>query len=526
MLTLLLLPPAHAACAVEQTESAEGVKVVIRALEEPVGCRTVTLESDRPLTFAATLWSPEERRARLRDDHQRLLPGGGWEIGLPELVVGGRAELDVVVSGETLTVRLGPPEAPPPPASAHEIRTLTLDARHPGWGFADPTRASTRVELRLTFASDAAPESAPPLVPLPPGATEVDAGGLTPVPLGLLVPVGTREATIRYTVPGAEPLGSRALPAGSLTLVGPGVEWIPSPGPGVTATPVEGGIRFDAPSGGLARWRVARAGGAAVVPDAATFVAGLDWRFARLSLPEPAVPVSIRDRLNRPNLYAQLMDEVRALRVGALPGRDPLRPRQLNKAWQSGWATPVERALILHRFFGQEKLRAGWVVTGEHADPSSLTGFDTLLLTLELEGRTLWVDPSCDVCASGEVGTRWLGKPAVGAATAVPTAPGQLSRTLSLIGDQFHASFTASGAAALWVRERIAGVEPALRSERIAAALGMPGATLVSSTGFAEAGAPLTVELVATRAPRDPFDGDTPWAGGWSDVLAAAPPSP
>lgn len=500
------------------------MKVVIRALEEPVGCRTVTLQSDLPLALEATLWTPEERRLRLRGDHLRPLPGGGWEIGLPELVVGGRAELDAGIAGESLTVRLGPAEAPTSPASAHELRTLTLDEHHPGWGFADPKRASTRVELRVTFAADATA----PLIPLPPGATEIDAGGLTAMPLGLSAPVGTREATIAYTVPGADPLGSRALPPGSLTLVGAGVEWIPSPGAGVTSTLIEGGVRFDAPNGGVARWRVARAGGAAVVPDVATFVAGLDWRFARLSLPEPAVPMSIRDRLNRPNLYLQLMEEVRKLRYGTLPGKDPLRPRQLNKAWQSGWATPVERALILHRFFGQEKLRAGWVLTGEQADPTSLTGFDTMLLTLELEGKTLWIDPSCEVCATGEIGTRWLGKPAVGsgALTQIPTAPGRLTRTLSLSGEEFAASFTATGAAALWLRERIAGVEPGARADRLGAALGMPGATLLATTGFSEAGAPLTLELVATRAPRDPFDGGTPWTGGWGDALDAGSHSP
>ncbi|MES2639350.1 MAG: hypothetical protein V4850_07690 [Myxococcota bacterium] len=521
MLPLLLLPPAHAACAVEQLESADGVVVVIQALDEPVGCRTVTLESDRPLTLDATLWTPEERRVRLTDDNRRQLPGGGWEIGLPALVVGGRAELDVGVAGESLTVRLGPAEVPPPAETAHEVRTLTLDARHPGWGFADPARASTRVELTVTFADDAAAR----ILPLPPGATEIDAGGLTAVPLGLVVPAGTRTATVRYTVPGAEPLGARTLPAGSLTLVGPAVEWVPSPGPGVTSTPVAGGIRFDAPEGGVARWRVARAGGAAVVPDTATFVAGLDWRFARLSLPEPAVPVSIRDRLDRPNLYLQLMDEVRKLRHGALPGENPLKPRQLNKAWRSGWATNIERALILHRFFGQEKLRAGWVLTGEQADAVSLTGFDAMLLILELEGKTLWVDPSCEPCATGEIGTRWLGKAAVGAAAEVPTAPGRLTRTLELSGEEFRVRFGATGAAALWLRERIVGVEPGARSDRIGAALGMPGATLVSTTGFADAGGPLTVELVATRAPRDPFEGETPWTGGWGDALDAPLPS-
>ncbi len=522
MLALLFAPAAHAACAVEQEDRADGVTIVVRALEEPVGCRTVTLESNGPLALDATLWSPEERRTRLKGDHLRLLPGGGWEIGLPELVVGGRAVFEASVAGDSLTVRLGPAEPPPLAAELHETRTLTLDARHPGWGFADPARASTRVEQRLALPPDAPAW----ILPLPAGATEVDAPGLTPVPLGLSVPAGTGTVTVRYTVPGAEPLGARTLPPGSLTLIGPDVAWVSSPGPDVTATPVDGGVRFDAPNGGVARWRVARAGGDTVVPDAATFVAGLDWRFARLSLPEPAVPVSIRDRLNRPNLFAQLLAEVQSTRDGALPGADPLRPRHLNRAWRSGWTTPVERALILHRFLGQEKLAARWVLTGERADPVSLTGFDAMLLTVQLDGETLWVDPSCQVCGPGEIGTRWLGRPAVGGAEEVPSAPGRLTRALTLSGDQFRGSFTAVGAAALWLRERIVGSEAGARAGRLGDALGMPGATLVSSSGFGEAGAPITIELIGPRPPRDPFPGETPWTGGWGDQLAPDSPSP
>ncbi|MDP2312574.1 MAG: hypothetical protein Q8P41_06680 [Pseudomonadota bacterium] len=523
MLAFLFVPSAAAACAVEQNKDAEGVEIVVRALEEPVGCRTVTLESDRPLALTASIWTPEGRRVRVKGEHLRALPGGGWEIGLPELEVGGFASLDAGVAGDSLTVRLGAAEPPPPPATAHEVRTLTLDARHPGWGFADPARASTRVELQLTFA----PDTVAQLVPLPAGATDIDAGGLSLVPLGVSVPAGTAAATVRYTIAGAEPLGARTIPAGSLTLVGPGVEWVASSGPGVTRTAVEGGIRFDAPEGGVARWRVARAGGAAVVPDVGTYVAGLEWRFARQSLPEPAVPVSIRDRLDRPNLFQELVAEVKDLRRGGLPGRsDPLRTRQLNVAWRSGWVTPLERALILHRFLGQEKFLAGWVLTGEDADLTSLTGFDTMLLTVQTGGETVWVDPECRVCAPGEIGTRWLGRPAIGAASEVPTAPGRLTRSLTLAGDQFRATFSAVGAAALWVRERIDGVEPGVRSERLGAALGMPGATLVATTGFAEAGAPLTVTLVGSRPPQDPFGEETPWTGGWGDGLETPEPSP
>jgi len=532
MLALLLLAPhAHAACAIEQEKRPDGVTVVLRALEEPVGCRRVTFASNGALTVTATLWTPEGRRRTPRADHLRPLPGGGWEISVPELVVGGRAVFEVGVAGSELEVRLGPPELTPLVGVLHETHVLTLDARHPGWGFADDARAETWVELRFTPP----PEGAAQIVPVPAGATDLYAPGLDPVPLGVRVPAGVSEVTIRYTVRGAAPLATRTLPPGTLTLVGPptpegAVTWVPSPGPGVTVTPVPNGIRFDAPNGGIARWRVATAGADKVVPDAATFLAGLDWRFARLSLPEPAVPVAIRDRLNRPNLLQELLAEVRTLRDGGLPGADPLRPRQLNGAWRSGWATPVERALVLHRFLGQEKFRAGWVLTGAEADPVSLTGYDTMLVVARVGEDDVWVDPSCTVCAPGEVGTRWLGRPALGAipggGESVPRATGLLTRALTLKGDAFQAHFTATGAAALWLRERIVGVEPALRAGRLGDALGMPGAALVASAGLGDAGAAVTVTLSGPRPPHDPVDGPTPWDGGWTDVLAPVAPEP
>jgi len=559
MLALLLAPPAHAACAVEQRQREGAMDVVIQALAEPVGCRTITLTSDAPLTVAAVVWSPEERRRRVPADHLRLLPGGGWEIGVPELMVNGRVELAVGVTGGKLDVQLAPATPMAVRAeAADETHVLTLDARHPGWGFADPKKASTQVTVSLRFASDT-PEQ---IVPVPMQAENLDAGPLAPVPGGVRVPAGVKDARITYTLPGASPQGVRTLaPGSSLTLVGPGVVWRTTAGPGVTVVPVQDGVRFEAPSGGEARWRVERAGDASVIPDLATFVAGIDWKFARVSLPEPAVPVELRGRRERAALYDDLLRLVGDLRPGALPGVSDLAPRPLNRAWRSGWATPVERALIFHRFLGQERYRAGWVLTGDAADPETLTGYDHLLVTVYVDGALRWVDPTCTVCAPGEVGTRWLGKPALGldvttgmaapgapsdapeaapeetpketarAALApmaplpvgatVPRAAGRLDRAIALDGTVFRVRYTASGAAALWLRERLSGVDPALRSARLAEALGVRDATRVEATGLGEAGATVTVTLESERAPSDPFDAPdaAPWAGGWGDAL-------
>jgi hypothetical protein len=350
----------------------------------------------------------------------------------------------------------------------------------------------------------------------------VEAAGLEAVPDGVRVPAGRAEATVRFRLAGAAPQGDETLLPGSLTLRGPGVVWRSSVGPGVAVTPADGGVRFESADGGVARWRVESVGAVGVIPDAATYAAGLDWRFARASLPEPAVPMGLRGRRDRGTLFWEIVSEVRVPTDGVLPGTDPVHPRQLNAAWRSGWVTPVERGLILHRFLGQEKFKdAAWALTGEHADPVSLTGFDTVLVNATVDGARVWVDPTCTVCAPGEIGTRWLGRPAIGAVAEIPTAPGRLDRALSLDGDHFRATFQATGAAALWLRERIAGVEPAVRPARIAAVLGFPGGTLANATGFEVAGGPITLELLGSEPPKDPFPtAATPWDGGWGDSLA------
>ncbi|MFN7147775.1 MAG: hypothetical protein ACK4YP_28655, partial [Myxococcota bacterium] len=60
MLALLLAPPAHASCAIERAETPEGMRIRVRALEEPVDCRTVTLLSDAPLGVKGWVWTPDK----------------------------------------------------------------------------------------------------------------------------------------------------------------------------------------------------------------------------------------------------------------------------------------------------------------------------------------------------------------------------------------------------------------------------------------------------------------------------------
>ena len=127
----LLVAAVHARCALSQTQTDDGVFVRVEALALPITCRTVTLSSDEPLTLHALRVDADTRVHRLRGDHLRALPGGGWEIGAPELGVGDRLEITATVPGRKVSIALGPAEPTPPPTSLDESRTVLLDARHP-----------------------------------------------------------------------------------------------------------------------------------------------------------------------------------------------------------------------------------------------------------------------------------------------------------------------------------------------------------------------------------------------------------
>jgi hypothetical protein len=285
---------------------------------------------------------------------------------------------------------------------------------------------------------------------------------------------------------------------------------------------------FSAPAWGRVAWRVARTvDGEGVIPDPATFLAGLDWRFARVSLWEPAVPIRLKGLLDKAALVDNLLLEVQALTAGSLPASDPLRPRQLSRVWKSGWATSVERALVLHRMLGQEKIPVRWVLTGQDPDPVTWAGLDAMLLVAEVGGETVWLDPGCVTCVPGEVSTRWMGHWALGGADVVPRAPGRLERTTRVTGEQVAVSFRAEGAAARWVREGLEDTDAAHRDARLATLLGLRGATVRASTGVEADDGPLTVDLVGTTIPHDPFDGaPTPWTGGVVDTLDAVHDAP
>lgn len=503
----LLSGPAHAACSFSQTRYADAVEVLVQAGPGVVSCRTVYVDAPLPLTVEAWRRSAEGGEWKLRTGTP--LPGGGWQVSLPDLRAGEALRLAVRPVVEGLVVGLLPWREPAPrQGRLDEVWRFDLDPRHPGWGFADPRHGRTHVERRWTFEA-----AAPPQVLPAPGVAE-SGSGEDAVPRAVRWKGGAGELAAGWDEPGATPQGRRVVPPGSFTLTGAGVELVGSGGPGVTVVPVEGGLRFEAPQGGEVRWRVARVGETAVIPDVTTFVAGLTERFRARSLPEPAVPVRLKG-LRVPELMVEaLYDEVRALVPYADPATDPLSPRPLNRAWRSGWATPLEKGLILHRMLGQEKIVAEWVLTGAAPDPSTLTGYDVALVRAHVGDVTVWLDPSCTVCRPGQISWRWQGQSALGAVGEVPRQPGRLARRITISGTEYIVRHVAEGAAGRWLREVAAEVDEGARPGRLLKALGIEDGSVASVAGLTDAEGDVTVEVHTRIVPGRPFAGAAPpWDG-------------
>ena len=511
---LLLLSPAHARCAVERVATPGRAVFRVHAQELPLSCTTLVVDAGPDARVRAWHTSPDGRQ-RLGRDRVRQGHGDAWRVDVPALVVGEQVELDVR-SAATVTLTLGaPPSRPPDGATAHTTMEMRLDPRHPEWGFMDAARGRTVVRTEWTFAGEG-----PFRVPVPEGAENVDGGGLTPVAFGLEAPAGTRAAVTRWELPGADPRAAIELPPGSFTLSSPAVRFVAGASDGVALEVREGVVTATAPAGGTVRWRVDSVAGVPVIPDAATFVAGITTRVAGVSLPEPAVPQALRGERDRDALRRAIVDAVRAMRVAPRPWTPPLQPGPLATAWSRRAGTPLEMALTLHHMLAQEHYRVGWALTGPAPDPSTLDGYDEALVVVEVDGADLWIDPSCAACAEGEVPTRLLDRPALGAREHVPPAPGTLVRTLSLTGDVFSATVRASGAAALWIREIALAAGPSAAPTALAEALGLPGGRVVAAEGLPTKGSPIQLEIRDAAVVRAPFpDSDaTPWVGGWRDA--------
>jgi hypothetical protein len=494
---VVLVAAASAACRISQGQGANMVEVQLEVQGNPRACQRLFLDSAQIQEVRGWIGYPEGGSRKLKKDYIALKPGGSWEIIAPELQDGGRLLVQASINPEIpdptgFTISFRPV---PPGVSALERLdqrwTLELDPRHPGWSFADPTRGNTHIEASYQLLPGAASERfAIPTDTSPEGSGFLHYPGLVLSQEDLV--------QVHYQQPGTPAQGILWLPPGSFTLLAP-IEWLFGLPFGATQSPVEGGVRIELMEAGELRFRALSTGNTPIIPDIQTWAAGMTERFRTASLPEPAVPVWLRAVEDRALLHQSLFELVQALVDVAIPGQEPLKPRGLNHAWRSGFGSPVEQGLILQRLLNQERFGAFWALTGEKPDLVTLTGFDAVVVQSEAG----WLDPSCGVCAAGEVSSRYAGKPVVFSDGHTDTLPdtGTLERSLILVDTSFNAVFVLSGTHAVWLREAVEALDPPAIPNKIATLLGAAGGKILELTGLEEKGASIKVHIQSDHPP-------------------------
>lgn len=483
---LALTPHALAACVVSQTRASDGIEFDIAV---DGSCPAVTVVADRDADVRA--WGvidSFQRRIPKEQvlEHPWLVPALGWRITAPLLgpedhlivrltwdpTVAGEPHVDVILDGSAPRIARG--------GTADQVWTYVPNPRHPEWGFTDPKFGKMERRTSWTFGEEGEPGWLDG-----PGA----AGSSSWWPGGPGI-----AQTLAVDAP-APALGEVTRLPGSLTIHVPaGVLHGSSDEGAVTAQET---LEAAGPVGGPFRWNIESIGGIDIVGDDVRFVAGQDSRFRAASLPEPSVPLRLRGNQDGDLALRTLWGAVRGPVRGVLG--DAGHPRPLNRAWRSGWLTDDERALVLLRFLGQERIPARWVLTGAHPDPTTFVGFDHMLIAAALPGsnQVIWLDPACTSCGIGEIDPALSGRPAVGGADHVPTLSGTLVLTSSLLEGAVETRVTATGNGARFIRTSVGTVGD--RSGALARLFGVASPTEVRLEGW---DADIQIVFISARAPR------------------------
>ncbi len=501
------------------------------ATSEDGSCRWVAIEL--PTTADLVDW---RGRLVLSDDTKRKLPDtrlsfrvdGGRrvaQIAVPELLMNDHVRVDFtrrwfVPAGFDPFAQA--PEAPMAAGtSAIDVhRTMTFDlpggdvqaAMYPGGA------ASAAVVEQVRIPST--PDGSTVFHAVPREAVDVSVafekpgdGTLRVVNGGVLAtpsPATEANLEVRYTLPDPSACGEQVTEAGQ------NLDW--------DVVDPDGYVAINGPF-----WTLVSHGDQAVMPERASVARGLQWRFDRLALPEPALPLELKHHRRDLELVTLLRPALwRRARVADLPG-DPLFPRHLYKARSSEVVTPVEAALILRLYAMQAALPADVVLVrpadqgpGDEVCP---VGHDEALVRVWFDDQAYWIDPGCASCAPFEVRPLLLGASAF--SETVSQTPDPVRGGLHVRVDGTRVTVTLKGPQALMLRLALEDVGPDDREVAIARRVGGSSARLVEVKGLGEAGADVTVvvDLADAGAPdflamgwratdRDHFWVDAP--GTWS----------
>ena len=364
-------------------------------------------------------------------------------------------------------------------------RPLSLPTRPDGWALVLPPD-SRGAELRIESAWSTPGLVVEGLIRLDEGAPLGRARVSVGVEGGLASLVGGCEGcTVQTTVEGSLVVEVDALPSGAGTLTLPAA---------------------------LFSWRLAQVGAQEILPDFESLHSEVALYALIASMPEPALPVSFKNRRQAASALGDVLELARTLvRPGRLQGDSPLVPRKLLQVRRSGWGTPWELALLVTRYLRQLKLDALPVPLRPASEGTLVervpSGFSEAVVWLRRAEGDLFLDPSCLQCAPGELRPAlWGAQSWEPALAAMPMPPEGAETRLGHLRLQADGSLAGTlevalrGPPALALREAVANLPPTERGPFVATTLGGTGAHLTAQEGVGGRGAPIKVGLTVEGA--------------------------
>ena len=232
-----------------------------------------------------------------------------------------------------------------------------------------------------------------------------------------------------------------------------------------------------------------------ILPSRKALEKALEYRFRALSIPQPGIPTELRGRKVDWELIGALRPTLSTRAQPATWASDPLFPRKLIRARNSGAVSETEAALTLWLYAKELSIDAQWVLvrpaTSGAGYLTSPAGYDHALLLVGHEQSSRWIDPSCRVCGPFEIRPELEGASALGGGLIETRAPSPGVSSALIGGDAIRWELT--GTAALALRLWLQTIPEPERPDALAHRIAGPHATPIDVTGLDELGAPIRI---------------------------------
>ncbi|MAY81757.1 MAG: hypothetical protein CL930_13385 [Deltaproteobacteria bacterium] len=303
----------------------------------------------------------------------------------------------------------------------------------------------------------------------------------------------TDPLVISWTQEGASSAGEVDVPgAGRLHLAGAEFSIL-----GMNPESEDDGLLFRGP--GTFSYRVTRMNGVLV---SNTVIDQMALDANAVSIPEPGIGLQFKDRRADMSALPEVLQIVHQQTVnGELPGTHSLHPRPLMKVRRSRWGTDWEQALLLVRYLQQLRLEAtAYPVRPQSsglAEAGAPVGYTGAVVRVGSGADAIWMDPSCAVCAVGEISPElWGGQVLAHDLDQLPSRP-ESERSIQTIDGKTTVKL--SGVYAVELRQWLAAFPVQQRQQAIMKRYAGHDFELTGIDGLTQLGAPIRLELQSLK---------------------------